>query len=166
MIRRPPRSTLFPYTTLFRSTPRYLYKIGLFIYILRFISSYYSFNFKTVALFFCIFRTRKDLDHSKCRSHEKSVNGVMSTISSMINPFETEQEGIVTSNEVSLLRSNHEEADIRLLLHANHAAATCDKVIINSPDTDVLILAIAMQHQIQKEIFFQTGTGNRCRCIL
>ena len=71
---------------------------------------------------------------------------------------------IVTSNEVFSLRSNKQEADTRLLLHANHAAATYDKVIIKSPDTDVLILAIAMQPQRQKEIFL-TGTGHRCRCI-
>src|SRR5438034_4309406 len=28
MIRRPPRSTLFPYTTLFRSPPRHLYRLS------------------------------------------------------------------------------------------------------------------------------------------
>src|SRR5437764_4580254 len=28
MIRRPPRSTLFPYTTLFRSTPSYMLKVS------------------------------------------------------------------------------------------------------------------------------------------
>ena len=68
-------------------------------------------------------------------------------------PRATSNDG-VTSNEVFSLRSNHEEGDTRLLLHANHAAATYDKVIIKSPDKDVLILVIAMQLQIQKEIFF------------
>ncbi len=71
----------------------------------------------------------------------------------------------VTSDEVSSLQSNHEEADTRLLLHAKHATATYDRVIIKSPDTDVFILSIAMQHTIHKEVFFMTGTGNRCRCI-
>ena len=71
---------------------------------------------------------------------------------------------IVTSNEVFLLRSNNEEADTCLLLHANHAAATYDKVIIKSPDTYVLILTIVIQPQRQKKIFL-TGTGHRCRCI-
>ena len=79
-------------------------------------------------------------------------------------PRATSNDG-VTSNEVFSLRSNHEEGDTRLLLHANHAAATYDKVIIKSPDKDVLILVIAMQLQIQKEIFFFTGTGQRCCCI-
>ena len=79
-------------------------------------------------------------------------------------PGATPNDG-VTSNEVFLLRSNYEEADTCLLLHANHAAETYDKVIIKSPDTDVLILAIAMQPQMQKEIFFLTGAGQRSRCI-
>ena len=71
----------------------------------------------------------------------------------------------VTSDEVSSLQSNHEEADTRLLLHAKHVTATYDWVIIKSPDTDVFILSIAMQRTIHKEVFFLTGTGNRCRCI-
>ena len=69
------------------------------------------------------------------------------------------------SDEVSSLQSNHEEADTRLILHAKHAAATYSNVIIKSPDTDVLILSIAMQQKIENEMFFLTGTGNRCRCI-
>ena len=54
------------------------------------------------------FRTRKDLDHTKCKRYEKSVNDVMTTISSMINPFETEQEellslasGVMFENDVA-----------------------------------------------------------------
>ena len=60
----------------------------------------------------------------------------------------------VRSVEVSLLRSNHEEADTPLILHAKHAAATHNDVIIKSPDTDVLILSIAMQQRIENEMFF------------
>ena len=66
---------------------------------------------------------------------------------------------------MSPLRSNHEEADTRLILHAKHATATHNNVIIKSPDKDVLILSIAMQQRIENEMFFLTGTGNRCRCI-
>ena len=54
------------------------------------------------------FRTREDLDHTKCKRYEKSVNDVMTTISSMINPFETEQEellslasGVMVENDVA-----------------------------------------------------------------
>ena len=51
-------------------------------------------------------------------------------------------------------RSNHEEADTRLILHAKYAAATHNNVIIKSPDSDVPILSIAMQQMIENEIFF------------
>ena len=39
-------------------------------------------------------------------------------------------------------------------------------ITLLSTDTDVLILSIAMQQRIESEMFFLTGTGNRCRCIL
>ena len=61
---------------------------------------------------------------------------------------------------VSSLRSNHEEPNIRLILHAKHAAATHNNVIIKSPDTDVLIISIATQQRIENVMF-----GNRCRCL-
>ena len=41
------------------------------------------------------------------------------------------------------LRSDHEEADTRLLLHAKHAAATHPRIVIQSPDTDVAVLSVA-----------------------
>ena len=71
----------------------------------------------------------------------------------------------VRSEVVSILQSNHEEADTRLLLHAKHAAATYDRIIIKSPNTDVFILSIAMQPAFPNELYVMTGTGNRFRCI-
>ena len=71
----------------------------------------------------------------------------------------------VKSEIVSILQSNHEEADTRLLLHAKHATATHERIIIKSPDTDVFILSIAMQPSFPKELYMMTGTGNRFRCI-
>ncbi|CAB3984025.1 Hypothetical predicted protein [Paramuricea clavata] len=66
----------------------------------------------------------------------------------------------VRSEVVSIFQSNHEEADTRLLLHAKHAAATYDRIIIKSPDTDVFILSIAMQPAFPKELYMMAGTGN------
>ena len=66
---------------------------------------------------------------------------------------------------MSDLETNHEEADTRLLLHANHAKETSDRIIIKSPNTDVFLLSIVMQRTIEKEIFFMTGTGNKFRLI-
>ena len=66
-------------------------------------------------------------------------------------------------SEMYEMECNHEEADTRLLLHANHSKETNERIIINSPDTDVFVLSIAMQRIINKEIFFMTGTGNNFR---
>ncbi|XP_046853934.1 uncharacterized protein LOC124447078 [Xenia sp. Carnegie-2017] len=44
----------------------------------------------------------------------------------------------VECNEMYELECNHEEADTRLLLHANHAKETNERIIIKSQDTDVL----------------------------
>ena len=63
------------------------------------------------------------------------------------------------------LASNHEEADTRLLLHAKHAATANDKVIVRSPDTDVVVLCITMQTAIEKDLFVLTGTGCRLRLV-
>jgi hypothetical protein len=71
----------------------------------------------------------------------------------------------VHCNEVGELKSNHEEADTRLLLHANHAARVYHRVIIKSPDTDVFVLCVTMQGTIGKELFVLNGTGNNSRCI-
>lgn len=76
--------------------------------------------------------------------------------------YEEEQ---IDCSEVSDLETNHEEADTRLLLHANQAKETNDRIIIKSPDTDVFVLSIAMQRTIEKETFFMTGTGNKFRLI-
>ena len=60
------------------------------------------------------YRKRKDLDTSKCERYEKSVQDVMATVAQMINPFEADQEelvslatGAVLENDVadSLLRA-------------------------------------------------------------
>ena len=60
---------------------------------------------------------------------------------------------LVVCDEVSELKSSHEEADTRLLLHAKHAAIENDRVIIKSPDTDVFLLCIAMQRVIEKDLY-------------
>lgn len=66
------------------------------------------------------------------------------------------------------LRSNHEEADTRLILHANHAAQTgiYDHVIISSPDTDVAVLSIThVNSMCQTKVLFATGVGNKRRIL-
>ena len=64
------------------------------------------------------------------------------------------------------LKSNHEEADTRMLLHAKHASRSHDTMVIKSPDTEVFILSVAMLHNFgSKDLFMITGTGNKFRII-
>ena len=66
---------------------------------------------------------------------------------------------------VPTLRSDHEEADTRMLLHAKHASLSCDKVMIYTPDTDVIIAAISVCSAIEADLFVMTGKGNARRII-
>ena len=64
------------------------------------------------------------------------------------------------------LRSDHEEADTRLLLHAKHAAETHNRIVIQSPDTDVAVLSAAHFQSLGcNELWFKTGVKDKSRCI-
>ena len=65
-----------------------------------------------------------------------------------------------------LLRSDHEEADTRLLLQAKHASQTHPRIVIQSPDTDVAVLSITQFEDLQcQELWFRTGVKDRLRFI-
>lgn len=67
---------------------------------------------------------------------------------------------------VQALTSNHEEADTRMILHANHAARADRRLVIHSPDTDVLVLSISHFRSLAcPELWFRTGVKNRHRFI-
>ena len=63
------------------------------------------------------------------------------------------------------LGCNHEEADTRILLHANHICQSTENVVIYTPDTDVLLIAIAASGQIPGSLFIRTGTKYKA-CII
>ena len=64
------------------------------------------------------------------------------------------------------LRSDHEEADTRLLLHAKHAAETHNRIVIQSPDTDVVVLSVAHFQRLGcNELWFKTGVKDKSRFI-
>ena len=64
------------------------------------------------------------------------------------------------------LRSDHEEADKRMILHAWHASSTKDRIVIQSPYTDVAVLAIHTFQMIQcDEIWFKTSVKDKVRFI-
>ena len=61
---------------------------------------------------------------------------------------------------------DHEEADTRMLLHTQHASQGVQRIIIQSPDTDVLLLCVTHHDEIGTgELWFRTGVKDRLRYI-
>ena len=64
------------------------------------------------------------------------------------------------------LKSDHEEADTRLLLHAAHASREHSRIVFQSPDTDVVVLCTARYSQLLcRELWFRTGVQDKLRYI-
>lgn len=64
------------------------------------------------------------------------------------------------------LAFSHEEADTRLLLHAKHASNSRSRVIIQSPDTDLLVLCATHFESIScQELWFKTGVRDHHRYV-
>ena len=64
------------------------------------------------------------------------------------------------------LKSDQEEADTRLLLRAKYASTPETRIVIHSPDTDVLVLSAAHFDRLgSKELWFRTGVKDRLRLI-
>ena len=61
---------------------------------------------------------------------------------------------------------HNEEADTRLLLHAKHTAFDFVRIVVQSPDTDVLVLCCSQSslHGCD-EWWFHTGTRDKTRYI-
>ena len=66
---------------------------------------------------------------------------------------------ILISREVEELCCDHEEADTRMLVHASHASQCYENIIIKSPDSDVLVIALNACLEIDAKIYFETGIG-------
>ena len=71
-----------------------------------------------------------------------------------------------TCSDITGLQSNHEEADTRLLLHAKCAAENAARIVIQSPDTDVLAMCTSHFDSLScEELWFQTGIKDWLRFI-
>jgi hypothetical protein len=74
---------------------------------------------------------------------------------------------VISANNSSYLeelRSDHEEADTRMMLHALHASKDHMRVVIQSPDTDVAALSIYTYRSLHcSELWFRTGTKDKLR---
>ena len=62
---------------------------------------------------FTIYRKRKDLVVSKCERYEKSVQDVMATVAQMINPFEADQEELVSLATGAMLENDVADSLLR-----------------------------------------------------
>lgn len=71
----------------------------------------------------------------------------------------------IAVDEIPALECDHEEADTKMFVHAQHAAISAENIIIKSPDTDVFIIALGCQVSIPANLVFDTGTGNKRRRI-
>ncbi|KAK3740844.1 hypothetical protein QZH41_000596 [Actinostola sp. cb2023] len=84
--------------------------------------------------------------------------------------FEDPTDAVMISSQhldhVPELRSDHEEADTRMILHAKHASSSKQRIVIQSPDTDVAVLATYSFQTIQcEELWFKTGVKDKVRFI-
>ena len=66
-------------------------------------------------------------------------------------------------SEVAELASTHEEADTRILLHAKHASHDYSAIVIVAEDTNVFILCLAFQRQIDSAMHIKCESASRVR---
>ena len=66
---------------------------------------------------------------------------------------------------IDMLESNQEEADTRLLLHAESARQDYPNKVVNSPDIDLFILALSKYFSIDSHLYFLTGVKDKRRTI-
>ena len=83
----------------------------------------------------------------------KECNKAVLVVQGSIRPFQP-------------LQSDHEEADTRMILHAHNASQDHDRVVIQSPDTDVAVLATHFFSSLScKQLWFRTGVKDKLRFI-
>lgn len=67
--------------------------------------------------------------------------------------------------EVDDLKSNQEEADTRIFLHAKHAADYYPTLIVVTEDTDVFIICLALSGDINSNMYIRRGTKASIRLV-
>ena len=83
----------------------------------------------------------------------KECNKAVLVVEGLIPPFQP-------------LQSDHEEADTRMILHHYNASQDHDRVVIQSPDTDVAVLATHFFNSLAcKQLWFRTGVKDKLRFI-
>ena len=59
------------------------------------------------------------------------------------NVFKLNRDSVSTVENV---KSIHEEVDTRMILHANHASNSYDRMLVAGPDTVVFVLCVSLQN--------------------
>ena len=67
--------------------------------------------------------------------------------------------------EISVLQTNQEEADIRLLQNARHASEQFSTLIFVTDDTDVFVITLCLCSDIRGKFFIRQGTKTHTRLI-
>ena len=63
------------------------------------------------------------------------------------------------------LKTSQEEADTRLIFHAEHAASNVSSIIMVAEDTDIILLCLAFHKDIHSSVYVKCGTATRTRYI-
>ncbi len=63
------------------------------------------------------------------------------------------------------LTKTQEEADTRVIIHAKHAAPAMPSIIIVAEDTDIILLSLAFQKDIDCDIYFKCDSTTHTRFI-
>ena len=67
--------------------------------------------------------------------------------------------------DVAILRSNHEEADTRFVLHAVNLNGIVDNIVVSARDTDVITLLLAHLSKIRSKVWICAGTSKKKKYI-
>lgn len=63
---------------------------------------------------------------------------------------------------VPTLVSHHQEADTRIILHTQHAYKDGQRIVVQTPDTDVLLLCVSHYRETRcLKLWFKTGVKDR-----
>ena len=67
--------------------------------------------------------------------------------------------------EEPALFCNHEEADKRLVFHTKQISNSFGKIVIHTPDTDILLITLGLASEITAELFMKTGVKSKTRIV-
>ena len=69
------------------------------------------------------------------------------------------------SSTINSLFRKQEEGDTRMFLHAKHASSRFREVIVHTPGTDALVLALGYVYSLNCELLINTGVKGKNRII-